>query len=354
MKGPSPLIAFDIIDMIDSLAIDSMHNVYLGVMNTLLDLWFSSTSHNQPYYISKTKSTLLDKKMLSLKLCEFIVRKPRSMIYRKMFKASELRTMLLFFLPECLNGILSDKYVSHFRLLSSAIYKLSCTSITPDNLRAAATELDSFVRLFEKYYGSDKTTMNIHLLNHLPICVFKLGPLWSFSMFSFESFNGILGSYFNKYTDINRQIVFRYILRKSLEAKKNIDETNRNSSDNNLLFPKMLIKPSPIELNALNNSNMILGKNNKLLCFARLNENSQVYTSSRYTRAKISVDYFVELEDGTLLEISYYFYTENKLYAMTKMYSEVSTNNHIREFRQNQSIKLQKNSYILKLTQSTL
>ena len=34
--------------------------------------------------------------------------------------------------------------------------------------------------------------MNVHLLQHFPLCVRQLGPLWGFSCFAFENLNGFL------------------------------------------------------------------------------------------------------------------------------------------------------------------
>lgn len=38
-------------------------------------------------------------------------------------------------------------------------------------------------------------TYNCHTLSHLPDCVKKLGPLWNYSNFPFESNNGVLVGY---------------------------------------------------------------------------------------------------------------------------------------------------------------
>ena len=42
-----------------------------------------------------------------------------------------------------------------------------------------------------KITGTQNTTVNVHLLNHLPVCVKKWGPLWAYSCFHFENMNSI-------------------------------------------------------------------------------------------------------------------------------------------------------------------
>ena len=50
-------------------------------------------------------------------------------------------------------------------------------------------------KLFEHLYGTTKCTPNMHLSCHLVECTRDYGPVYSFWCFSFERYNGILGSY---------------------------------------------------------------------------------------------------------------------------------------------------------------
>ena len=47
---------------------------------------------------------------------------------------------------------------------------------------------------FENLYGNERVTHNMHLHSHLVSCVRQYGPLYSFWLFSFERYNGILGN----------------------------------------------------------------------------------------------------------------------------------------------------------------
>ena len=40
------------------------------------------------------------------------------------------------------------------------------------------------------YIGENSCSMNVHSLKHLAKCVERWGPLWAYSCFPFESFNG--------------------------------------------------------------------------------------------------------------------------------------------------------------------
>lgn len=187
-----------------------MHCVLLNVTKNLTDLWLTPKHKNKTYYIKPFQKKVLNKRISSIKLWKRVFRPPKPLHHEFKYKASEYRSMLLFYLPICLRGLLPKKYVDHFQLLSSAIYILLQSTISHDELDEAKNLLSSFVTLFQVLYGPSKMTMNIHLLTHLPECVQNLGPLWSYSMFSFESNNGVLGKFHHGSYDLIDDINLRY------------------------------------------------------------------------------------------------------------------------------------------------
>ena len=73
---------------------------------------------------------------------------------------------------------------------------LFCTSvITEGKARLAHTYIIQFCKGFEKLYGSEKVTPNMHLHTHTLDCILDYGPVYSFWLFSFERYNGLLGDY---------------------------------------------------------------------------------------------------------------------------------------------------------------
>lgn len=63
---------------------------------------------------------------------------------------------------------------------------LKC-GITQNDLDRSEKLLNKFVRQFEKLYGPEKMTYNVHLLLRLSKAVKMCGPLWCFSTFGYES-----------------------------------------------------------------------------------------------------------------------------------------------------------------------
>ena len=60
--------------------------------------------------------------------------------------------------------------------------------------------------MFLHFIGVKYTTMNIHLLQHLPECVKRWGPLWSYTCFHFETMNGYLKFLFHGTKDMSKQV----------------------------------------------------------------------------------------------------------------------------------------------------
>lgn len=92
----------------------------------------------------------------------------------------------------CLQGILKAPYLKHPCLLVTAIFILSQDLITKQDLDLASNYLLVYVLDFQRLYGEKHMTFNVHVLLHKPKCVKKLGPLFAFSAFPFESGQGHL------------------------------------------------------------------------------------------------------------------------------------------------------------------
>lgn len=220
VKGLSPMVAFNNFDMAKSFTIDYMHAILLGVTRNLISFWIDTSFNKKPFYITKSKRRLLNKRLLRIKTPTYLSRPPRSLDQLKNFKSSEFRSLLLYFLPICLERLMPSKYIEHFRLLSSSIYILLKPIISIEELEETEKTLKRFVNNYQDYYGEVSMTMNVHQILHLVDCVRNFGPLWTFSMFPFESYNGLLKSFIVAPTDILHQIATRYIGYKTINLEK--------------------------------------------------------------------------------------------------------------------------------------
>lgn len=71
--------------------------------------------------------------------------------------------------------------------------------------------LVQFGREVEKTYGKERITPNMHMHTHLADCTLDYGPIYSFWLFSFERYNGILGNYHTNNKSIELQVMRKFI-----------------------------------------------------------------------------------------------------------------------------------------------
>lgn len=185
-KGPSPMYNVKWFNILWGFPPDWMHCVLLGVVYLMLDMWI--TGYRLPYYIgSPSKLRKLNSAFSSLKPPSQIHRLSRSVNDRRMWKASEWKSFILYYSIPCLTDVLETKYLKHFALLVEAVGLLLKCNITQQDLQKSEKLLLKFVKKFEKLYGAEKMTFNVHLLLHLTKAVRMCGPLWCFSTFPYES-----------------------------------------------------------------------------------------------------------------------------------------------------------------------
>lgn len=215
LKSKSPLCILPFFDVCLGFQIDYMHNTLLGNCHHLASLWIESSSHQEDYYIG-LKLAEIDERLLAITPPTSISRRPRSISQWKDWHANEWRSWLLYYSLPCLKGILPTVYYKHHCVLVTTLHILLRDNITTGDLDAAAEHLADYVTEFEVLYGSDQMFFNVHLLLHIPKSVLQWGPLWCYSMFSFESANNGLMRLVKGSTGVAAQIVSKYAVSKYL------------------------------------------------------------------------------------------------------------------------------------------
>nr|XP_020441759.1 uncharacterized protein LOC109951534 [Monopterus albus] len=148
-----------------------------------------------------------------------ITRTPRSLSERKFWKASEWRAFLLFYALPILKGILPVRFWNNLFLLVFSIYTLLQDTIKTRSILMAEVALKKFVIEFQRLYGKNHMTFNIHLLTHVTQSVKHWGPLWATSTFPFESNMGTLLKYFHGTQYVPSQIARKFLMWRELPEK---------------------------------------------------------------------------------------------------------------------------------------
>lgn len=306
-----------------------MHNIALGITKKTLRLWIGSP--NAPYYLNKTKLAILNQRIKAIKPTSEIPRKPRTLKDVSNFTANELMAYLLYYAPVCLSGILPQKYLKHFRVLSNCIHYLLRENISVEKLDEIESDLDQFVEDFELLYGGVNCTLNIHLVKHIVHSVRNFGPLWVFSAFSNESFNSVLTNFVTGNTDVLHQICSKYILSKLL----NKNQQRILNSDYTITFlgkAKNVVEER-LQFKFTSSDKIHTMTNVELNVYQRMKFKNTVYTSHIYTRAKNTIDYFVGLDNGIFGVVKYYLVMDGQKFALIQQFSEIGVINQSIQIR---------------------
>ena len=128
--------------------------------------------------------------MKSIRPPREITRVPRSISeHLKYWKASELRSFLLFYSVPVLNGILNDDYFQHYMLFAQALFMIMQPTISRRSLNVAREMLIEFNRKFTYLYPKSTQTLNFHQLMHLCDDISFIEQLYMYSCFVYEGKN---------------------------------------------------------------------------------------------------------------------------------------------------------------------
>ncbi len=325
----SCLVAMEHFNIVESISVDYLHCILEGVEKGLINFFCDPKNIKKPFYITKQKRRLLNKKILAIKPIREVNRKPRSLEIRSKFKASEFRSMLLFYLPVCLPGCLSGVYINHFRVLSAATYTLLKSTIRREEIDSAETMLRRFVKQHQEFFGVENMVMNVHLVKHLVDCVRALGPLWCHSTFPFERNNGVLLKKVNGTSDVLLQISSKYCLSKAVIGHQTISIP----SDKILLGRSVKIVDKTLRVFNIETMKEVDFSDKVLLVHKRIKLQNVTYTSTMYTLPKKSVDFFIGLASDIIGTAKFYFESNGKNYTVVEEFEEIGQIYHLSEVR---------------------
>ena len=176
--GPSAIE--DIVTLPDDMLIDYMHQVFLGVVKTILTRITNSKKFlgcrnaDVSAYLIKCRVPGSENK-----------RQLRRLETLKYWKAAEFK-LFLFYGFTSLYGTLSLFMFIHFFLLSSAVRYL-VEPLDKSFIDVAERLIKIFQKLVPRFYGEAAQTFNMHSLGHLADQVKMSGPLASLSCMPFEA-----------------------------------------------------------------------------------------------------------------------------------------------------------------------
>ena len=201
----SVLLLLPYFDPIKLTAIDVMHNIFLGTGKHMLNLWFERN------ILSKDQMVVVESLVNEVTVPADIGRLPAKISsgYGG-FTANQWKNWITVYSAVVLKGILPNDHLQCWLLYVRACSILCSRFIQKNDVNSADLFLLEFCRKFEKIYGPEACTANTHLHLHLKQSILDFGPSHAFWCFSFERFNGILGSYHTNNKSIEVQLMRKF------------------------------------------------------------------------------------------------------------------------------------------------
>lgn len=219
--------------LVSNVTLDYMHLILLGVVKKMITLWI----HGENAYRLGRLQILKISKRLENDMKPFISkefgRRPQTLEFLKLWKATELRQFLLYTGPIVLRKILPKTMYDHFMTLHVLIRILCDEERHRNKLNYAENLAKHFIKSFAKIYGVHHVTHNVHGIIHLVEDAKLHGSIEKFSAFKFENFMQTLKNMIRKPEKPLQQIARRY------EEIQNMKTacSNYNHSTNNDLIP---------------------------------------------------------------------------------------------------------------------
>jgi len=125
------------------------------------------------------------------------------------FTAEQWMNWTIYYSAFCLRGLLSDQHMECWRHFVLACRRLCKRDLSSDDIKIADGLLMQFCKRVSRLYGM--STPNMHLHAHLASCINDFGPCHAFWLFSFERYNGILGTQPTNNRSIEIQLMARFL-----------------------------------------------------------------------------------------------------------------------------------------------
>lgn len=198
----SVLSELDYFNPIRMSIVDPMHNLFQGTAKKMMKMWLDLK------VLHSDQLVLIQEKVDSVDAASNIGAIPRKIASSfGGFTAEQWKNWTIFFSIFALADILPKTDLDVWRNFVLACRALTSKFISSVEIARFDSYIITFCKGVERVYGCSSITPNIHMHCHLSQCVLDYGPVYSFWLFSFERYNGHLGSMPNNSRSIEMQLM---------------------------------------------------------------------------------------------------------------------------------------------------
>ena len=202
----SVLLQLPYFDIVRFHVIDAMHNLLLGTAKHVTHTWIECG------VLSNEKLQKIQDTVNAINSPVDVGRLPAKIASNYSgFTADQWRNWLCIYSPVALKNVIPSSSLRCWLLYVKAVSILCTRVITIGDVSVADQYLQLFCQEFQKLYGSQSCTPNMHLHLHLLDCILDYGPVYSFWCFAFERFNDMLGAFPTNSKQIEPQIMRKFL-----------------------------------------------------------------------------------------------------------------------------------------------
>ena len=185
----SSLLDLEYFDVVRFCTVDPMHNLFLGTAKYVFKLW------DKRGIITRKGMKSVEEKIEKMDVPTDVGRLPKKISSNYgSYTAMQWKNWTLIYSVFALKDVLHDDHLRCWQSFVLACKYLWRANISIIDLQRADFLLLKFCREFQHFYGKTSITPNMHLHCHLKEISQDHGPVYSFWCFSFERYNGIMGS----------------------------------------------------------------------------------------------------------------------------------------------------------------
>ena len=205
----SELMSLPYFDCVRFHIIDPMHNLFTGTAKHVMkNIWLDGENP----LIKKNDLINIQEKLDKIKAPSDVGRMPRKILNSYGgFTADQWKTFTTLFSIYASSDILPKPHLELWRQFVLACSFICSPVISETRALLAHSYLLNFCKGFEQLYGNHRVTPNMHLHTHLVDCILDFGPVYSFWLFSFERYNGIVGDYGTNQRSVEIQLMRKFI-----------------------------------------------------------------------------------------------------------------------------------------------
>lgn len=298
-------------------AIDLMH-LLEGLFKSFNKLWTKAKySKNGLPRVSRHQWGEYDRLLTQQRIVGLLGRPVRSIIENgKFYKASEILVWFLYMYP-CLEGVIPDDEYRHFRSFCCFLFELLKDDLTWHRLEEIEKDLYQWLIDFQRIYGLEYVTLNVHNIGHLCVCINRFGPLWAYTCFPFECYNKIIsrsvkGTYRFEKGVANSVGTFQYL-------KKELDLLSVN------IYTEYMIKKSVRKDGVVISNDITVYKkhtssSNDRIFYNHIVVRGQLFDSHKLVKKRYYNNSVARLKDGSIVTIDC---VENNRYRGWRLHCRV-------------------------------